>query len=465
MGVSTSRKPSSWRTSRIAIVTALRATNRCVISGRRRSRYRYLSLRSSDALMPSSIGNGGVSARFRIVRAVARTSIPPVGRSAFTASAPRAMTAPVTSTTNSLRSSLARARTAASGRNSASKTTWARPERSRRSMKTSSPWSRRRLTHPWRRTVCPTCEGRRVPAGVRERADMAGILQTRAERLDDSGPRQLLLRTRLQRLEDDGPRRAFLLAEEKGERRTRALGVLEAGAGALRGRHEVHGDAGAAQLARERERVGDVRPVERDERHAAHGRDGRGAERLGEHVHEPVLADGEPDAGRLRAAQVRDELVVPPAAEERVLRAEAGGSDLEDGAGVVIEPPDETGLDSVRNPRRVEKTKELRVMFGRLLRKVIDHARQRGVGEPFRELRVLRIEDAQRVFLEAPPVVRVEQIHLRRKPGAQRLDEPRSLLLGPHGIQRHGEAREAEPPEEVEQHDEDFGVRRRVRRP
>ena len=43
-------------------------------------------------------------------------------------------------------------------------TTWAEPEASRRSMKITPPWSRRRATHPARVTVCPACSARRVPA-------------------------------------------------------------------------------------------------------------------------------------------------------------------------------------------------------------------------------------------------------------------------------------------------------------
>src|SRR5512135_792082 len=465
IGVSTSRKSSSCRTSRIAMVTALRATNLRVISGRLRSRYRYLSRRSSDALIPSSIGNGGVSARFRIARDVAPISMAPVGRSGFTASAPRATTVPVTSTTNSFRSSLARARSAASGRSSASNTTWARPERSRRSMKTSSPWSRRRLTQPCRRTVWPTCEGRRVPAGVRERADMAGILQTRPERLHDRGPRQLFLRARREDLEEDRAGGALLLAEQEGERGAGPLGDLEAGAGALRRRHEIHGDASAPQLAREGQRVAEILPVERDERHAAHGVDRFLPEPVGQHVHEAVLADREADPRRLRPAEVEDELVVAPAAEQRVLRAEAGGSDLEDGARVVVEAADQEGVFFEWNAGGTQERDELAVVRirGRIERRQqIGHARELRRRDELLDGGVLRVEDAQRVVGKAPPVVFAERsrILIRRKKRPNGLDVRGPRGFGSNRIERDREAREAEPPQEVEQHDEHFGVRR-----
>ena len=51
--------------------------------------------------MPSSTGNGGVSASERILKAVATISISPVARFLFTAPA-RALTLPVTAITNSL---------------------------------------------------------------------------------------------------------------------------------------------------------------------------------------------------------------------------------------------------------------------------------------------------------------------------------------------------------------------------
>ena len=68
-------------------------------------------------------------------------------------------TSPMTCTQNSVRSRCARSAISPS-RN----TTWAMPDASRRSMKITPPWSRRRATQPARVTVCPTCSARRVPA-------------------------------------------------------------------------------------------------------------------------------------------------------------------------------------------------------------------------------------------------------------------------------------------------------------
>ena len=144
-----------------------------------------------------------------------------------------------------------------------------------------------------------------------------------------------------------------------------------------------------------------------------------------QHVHEAVLADREADPGRLRAAEVRDELVVPAAAEERVLRAEAGGGDLEDGAGVVVEAADEAGLDPVRDPRRVEQRAGApRGALGRIRRRQeVDHPRQRrAASELLRAAGSFESRTRSGFSLEAPPVVRAEHSLLRRKPGAQRLD-------------------------------------------
>ena len=73
-------------------------------------------------------------------------------RSAFTVPSGRRRTLPVTCSTNSLRTRSAVAKVSA---RSGSQTTCARPSRSRRSMKITPPWSRRRCAQPQRVTVWP----------------------------------------------------------------------------------------------------------------------------------------------------------------------------------------------------------------------------------------------------------------------------------------------------------------------
>ncbi len=108
---------------------------------------------SSAVSILSSIGNGVGSLRLKTVRAVALTSISPVFILGFTL-APRLATVPWMPMHHSRRSVPARAW--ASGSMSGSKTTWVSPWRSRRSMNTAPPWSRRFWTQPKRTTVLPT---------------------------------------------------------------------------------------------------------------------------------------------------------------------------------------------------------------------------------------------------------------------------------------------------------------------
>src|SRR5262244_1079339 len=99
------------------------------------------------------MGNGVGSLRLKTVRSVARTSISPVFILGFTL-APRLATLPRTPMHHSSRR--LPASSCASGSMSGSKTTWVSPWRSRRSMNTAPPWSRRFWTQPRRTTVSPT---------------------------------------------------------------------------------------------------------------------------------------------------------------------------------------------------------------------------------------------------------------------------------------------------------------------
>src|SRR3954447_2529103 len=83
------------------------------------------------------------------------TSISPVGSSGFSLPSGRRRTSPVTSTQYSLRRWWA---------SSSRTTTCTYPEASRRSRKTTPPWSRRRATQPARVTVVPASDARSAPA-------------------------------------------------------------------------------------------------------------------------------------------------------------------------------------------------------------------------------------------------------------------------------------------------------------
>ncbi len=108
-----------------------------------------------------STGNGSGSASLSTSTSSATTSISPVGSSGFSFPAGRVRTVPVTSTQNSDLSSWP---PASDGASSPRHTTCATPLASRKSMKTTPPWSRRRATHPASTTCSPACDARSVPA-------------------------------------------------------------------------------------------------------------------------------------------------------------------------------------------------------------------------------------------------------------------------------------------------------------
>jgi len=98
----------------------------------------------------SSSWNGGVTDAFRISSSWHSTSIWPLRMFGFSVPSGRRRTLPVIRTQNSLRT---RSATWNMSARSGSQTTWARPSRSRRSMKMTPPWSRRRWTQPKRVTT------------------------------------------------------------------------------------------------------------------------------------------------------------------------------------------------------------------------------------------------------------------------------------------------------------------------
>src|SRR5688572_7980557 len=101
------------------------------------------------------MGNGSGAAADSTVSSEVATSISPVGSSGFSLPSGRRRTSPVTSRQYSLRRWWA---------SSSRTTTWTYPEASRRSRKTTPPWSRRRATQPARVTVVPASDARSVPA-------------------------------------------------------------------------------------------------------------------------------------------------------------------------------------------------------------------------------------------------------------------------------------------------------------
>src|SRR4051812_25194832 len=127
------------------------------------------------------MGKGSGAEGVRTSSREATTSTSPVGSSGFSLPSGRRRTSPLTSTQYSLRRWCA---------SSSRTTTCTYPEASRRSRKTTPPWSRRRATQPARVTVVPASDARRVPASwVRSKVDafrgegLPAVVHVRADAL------------------------------------------------------------------------------------------------------------------------------------------------------------------------------------------------------------------------------------------------------------------------------------------
>ena len=119
---------------------------------------------NSSACVSSSTSNGGVNAEFNTVAVVAISSTSPVANAGFSAPAMRLEILPLICTTHSDR--IRSASMCESGETSGLNTTCRMPVRSRKSMKTKLPWSRRRCTHPATVTSRPMSEERGAPQSV-----------------------------------------------------------------------------------------------------------------------------------------------------------------------------------------------------------------------------------------------------------------------------------------------------------
>src|SRR4029453_10444423 len=119
------------------------------------------SRRVSSISASSSSWKGSGRDSLRILTSVTCTSIAPVASFGFSVPAGREATVPRTASTNSERTASAFACTSPAFEGS--NRHWVSPSRSRRSMNTAPPWSRRRKAQPISVTCCPTCSPRSAP--------------------------------------------------------------------------------------------------------------------------------------------------------------------------------------------------------------------------------------------------------------------------------------------------------------
>src|SRR5471030_2011823 len=227
---------------------------------------------------------------------------------------------------------------------------WLWPVRSRRSMKMTAPWSRRRWHQPIRTTVLPVSEARSSPhIWVRRRSprkssttevsisinlssSQAWLRFRRAWMRFHRGSGFLLARGHVfERVAAGGH---FVVADNQRKTRSEFIGQFH---GALQlALHQFYGMAAQPQIARHHGGVPEGRFAQRRDENIE-----RGPRRFALHDrNQTVFADGETDARRMHlGAQRFGEAIVPAAAQYRVLRAERAVDHFERGAHVVIETP------------------------------------------------------------------------------------------------------------------------------
>ena len=229
------------------------------------------------------------------------------------------------------------------------KTSWTSPVRSRRSTKTSPPWSRRRWTQPATRTSVSTRSASTWPHQVsrysfaRSAGKSAPLMRLSASDRARRGRAPAARRSACR-----GPRRA------PSSSRITARRAPSRSACFIWPLSERPARSSSARRPAPRssldEREGALAPAPSG---AATKTSARGS-RLGlvEREQDPLDPGGPAAAGRRRAAERLDQAVVAPAAaDRRRLRVEALGLELEHGARVVVEPADEGAVELVRRPR------------------------------------------------------------------------------------------------------------------
>ncbi len=221
------------------------------------------------------------------------------------------------------------------------------------------------------------------------------------------------------------PRASSSASEDEGVASAAGVGLLELRLHAAlpfgaRGVH-LHRQAGGAQrLARHH----------RDGQRFGTGNDRIDVDRLGRHRNAGRLEQQQhafdphapADRGRALAAELLEHAVVAAAAADGALRAEAIGHPLEDGQVVVVETAHQSRIDAIAEPGGIEHGADGGEMAERLGAEEV-HQPRRAVGDRLHR-RVLAVEDAQRIAVQAAPRILVERIgvllQVRDQPGAMR---------------------------------------------
>ncbi len=152
--------------------------------------------------------------------------------------------------------------------------------------------------------------------------------------------------------------------------------------------------------------------------------------------HQPLHAHGETDARRRLAAELADQPVVAATGADGTLGAELVGDPLEYRAAVIVQPAHQLRIDLIGDPDGIESRLESFEMSARLL--VEEIGKRRRIRQQRLGLRILAVEDAQRVGRQAPLAVFVELVETLLQVRNQRVAIDRAGFAGAETVQLQG---------------------------
>src|SRR5579859_1057545 len=177
--------------------------------------------------------------------------------------------------------------------------------------------------------------------------------------------------------------------------------------------------------------------------------------------HDALLPHRPADAGDAGAAQLLHQAVVAAAGAHRALRTESIRGPLEDRARVVIEPAHQMGLGMILDAGALEvraQGLEMRLRF-----RIQRVEQQRRPGDDPLHVRVLAVEDAQRIAVQAPPAILIQGGFMRAEISCELVAIGGARGGGAERIDEKLQAREAQPPQQPRRQQNHFRIDVRTR--
>src|SRR6266568_332382 len=177
---------------------------------------------------------------------------------------------------------------------------------------------------------------------------------------------------------------------------------------------------------------------------------------LQQRENQAIFADGEADALRRRAAEQLNQAVVAATATHSILRTKPLRGDFKRRAHVVVKAADEAPVFMVFHGAQAELMFHRGVMCRAVLAEMVADTRQ--LFDDRLLLLDLRVEDAQRIGLDAPLAVRPELVFHFQELCTKKFHVLRAALLVSDTVDIQLNAFQAQPLEKRHHHFDDFGV-------